>query len=95
MAPTHPLSPGGRCGWRGISPFSGAKALACQVTQSIPKARTNRTLALVPELADYEQQRNTAVLPMYEFTLQLADLGTLPQGGLAKRLLLDSQPQIL
>ena len=29
-------------------------------------------------LAGYEQQRNNAVLPMYHFTLQLADLGTPP-----------------
>jgi flavin-dependent dehydrogenase len=29
-------------------------------------------------LADYEQQRNTAVMPMYEFTLQLANLAVPP-----------------
>jgi 2-polyprenyl-6-methoxyphenol hydroxylase-like FAD-dependent oxidoreductase len=34
--------------------------------------------ALETALTDYEQQRNAAVLPMYEFTLRLADLGTPP-----------------
>ena len=33
---------------------------------------------LAEALADYEQQRNAAVMPMYEFTLQLANLAAPP-----------------